>query len=262
MTKTRIALAVAALLATATFASADELRIFSTTGVQNGLEPLLPQLEKATGMKVNVTWNTAAQLVKRIQAGEHADVYIMTHQSYEVLAKENQIMANTGSTFASSGIGIAVKKGAAKPDISTPEKFKQALLNAKAIAYSNPAGGGASGVYLAKLIERMGIGDQIKDKTKFPPVGGSAAKLVVDGEADIALQQMPEVMIIPGVDIVGALPGDYNNVTVYTAGAAIDTKHAEAAKAAVKFLTAPSTQGAFKAKGIDAAPAAAPAKAS
>lgn len=262
MIKSRIALAAVALLAAAAFASADELKIYSTTGVQNGLEPLLPQLEKTTGMKVSVTWNTAAQLVKRIQAGERADVYIMTHQSYEVLVKENQIMSGTGSTFASSGMGVAVKKGAAKPDISTADKFKAAMLNAKSVAYSNPNGGGASGVYLAKLFERLGIADQMKAKAKFPPIGTATANLVVSGEAEIAVQQMPEIMAVSAIDVVGALPADLNNVTIYSAGVAVDTKHADAAKAAVKFLTAPSTQAAFKAKGVDPAPATAPAKAS
>jgi molybdate transport system substrate-binding protein len=260
--RTRIALAVAALLATATFALADELKVYSTIGVQNGLEPLLPQIEKLAGRKLNVTWGTAAALVKRIQAGEQADVYILVHQSYEVLAKDGKAAAGTQSIFASSGMGVAVKAGAPKPDISTPEKFKAALLAAKSVSYSNPAGGGASGVHFGKVMERMGITDAIKAKAKYAAVGVNSATLVASGEAEMAVAQKPEAMAIAGTEYVGDLPGDYNNVTLYTAGVAADTKQPDAAKAVVKFLTAPEAQSFFKKKGIDAAPAAAPAKAS
>jgi len=146
-------------------------------------------------------------------------------------------------------MAMVVKKGAPKPDISTPEAFKQTLLNAKTIAYSDPAAGGASGVYLAKLLERMGIADQMKAKTKHPPPSGNTAVLVVNGEADLAIQQEPEVMSVAGVDMVGPLPDELNNITIYSAGVGVGSQQADAANALIRFLHTPEAAAVFKAKG-------------
>jgi molybdate transport system substrate-binding protein len=258
MTKTvgRIVAAAALLLVQAGFSSAADIKVFSTIGVQSALEELAPKFEKASGHKLNITWGTAAILVKRVQAGETADLMVLTKQSLDALTKDNNATAGTDATFASSGMAVVVKKGAPKPDISTPDSFKQALLNAKAIAYSDPAAGGASGVYFAKLLERMGIADQMKAKTKHPPPSGNSAVLVVNGEAELAIQQEPEVMSIAGVDMVGSLPGDLNNITIYSAGVGKDSKQAEGANALIKFLHTPEAAAVFKAKGLT--PVAAP----
>jgi len=252
----RVAAIAVFLIAQATFAFAAEIKVYSTIGVQAALEELAPKFEKATGNKLTITWGTAALLVKRVQAGESADLYVLVKQSHDTLVKENKATAGPDALFASSGMAMVVKKGAPKPDISTPEAFKQTLLKAKSIAYSNPASGGASGVYFAKLLERMGIADQMKDKTKFPPPSGNAANLVVSGEAELAIQQEPEVMAVAGVDMVGPLPGDLNNITVYAAGVGSGTKEADAAKALIKFLHTPESAAVFKARGLT--PAAAP----
>jgi ABC-type molybdate transport system substrate-binding protein len=143
-------------------AHAAELKVFSTIGVQAALEQLEPQFEKQVGAKLSITWATAAMLVKRVAAGETADCYVLTAQGFDALVKQGKATGGPDSTFASSAIAMVVKKGASKPDISTPDAFKQTLLKAKSIAYSNPAAGGASGVYLAKLLERMGIADQFR----------------------------------------------------------------------------------------------------
>jgi molybdate transport system substrate-binding protein len=252
----RVAAIAVFLIAQATFAFAAEIKVYSTIGVQAALEELAPKFEKAPGNKLTITWGTAALLVKRVQAGESADLYVLVKQSHDTLVKENKATAGPDALFASSGMAMVVKKGAPKPDISTPEAFKQTLLKAKSIAYSNPASGGASGVYFAKLLERMGIADQMKDKTKFPPPSGNAANLVVSGEAELAIQQEPEVMAVAGVDMVGPLPGDLNNITVYAAGVGSGTKEADAAKALIKFLHTPEAAAVFKARGLT--PAAAP----
>jgi molybdate transport system substrate-binding protein len=156
----RVAAIAVFLIAQATFAFAAEIKVYSTIGVQAALEELAPKFEKATGHKLTITWGTAALLVKRVQAGESADLYVLVKQSHDTLVKENKATAGPDALFASSGMAMVVKKGAPKPDISTPEAFKQTLLKAKSIAYSNPASGGASGVYLAKLLERMGIAER------------------------------------------------------------------------------------------------------
>ncbi|MGC2159005.1 MAG: molybdate ABC transporter substrate-binding protein, partial [Pseudolabrys sp.] len=218
--------------------------------VQAALEELAPKFEQATGSKLNITWATAAILVKRVQAGETADLMVLTKQSLDALTKDNKATAGADAVFASSGMAVVVKKGAPKPDISTPDAFKQALINAKTIAYSDPAAGGASGVYFAKLLERMGIADQMKAKTRHPPPSGNSANLVVAGEADLAIQQEPEVMSVAGIDMVGPLPADLNNITAYAAGIGAGSQQADAATALIRFLHSPEAQAVFKAKGL------------
>jgi len=250
MSRTRLAALAALLILQAGFASAAEIKVFSTIGVQAALEEMAPKFEKASGNKLNITWATAAILVKRVQAGETADLFILTKQSLDALLKDGKASPGSETTFASSGMAVVVKKGAPKPDISTPEAYKQALLKAKAIAYSNPAAGGASGVFFAKSLERMGIADQMKAKTKHPPPSGNAANLVVSGEAELAIQQEPEVMSVFGVDVIGAPPGDLNNITSYAAGVGPSTKDPNAAKALIKFLKSPEAAAVFKARGL------------
>jgi molybdate transport system substrate-binding protein len=249
-TISRIAAATALLLAQATFASAAEIKVFSTIGVKAALEELAPKFEKDTGNKLAITWGTAAILVKKVQAGESPDLLVLTKQGLNDLIKDNKVAPGSDAEFASSGMGVVVKHGAPKPDISTPEAYKQTLLKAKSIAYSNPASGGASGVFFAKTLDKMGIADAVKDKTHFPPPSGNSANLVVSGEAELAIQQEPEVMEVSGVDIVGPPPGDLNNITTYSAGVPADSKEPNGAKALIKFLKTPEAAAVYKARGL------------
>lgn len=246
----RIALMAMFVVAQASLAAAAELKIYSTIGVKGAVEQLVPQFEKASGHKLAITWATAAMLVKRIEGGETADVLILTRAAIDTLSKEGKIAPGSEVTLASSGIAVAVKAGAPKPDISTPDAFKQALLNAKSVAYSNPASGGASGVYFARLLDRMGIADAMQAKTKYPPPGGNAADLLLTGEAELAIQQKPEVMDVPGAEVVGLLPGDLNQVTAFAAGIGADSKNADAAKALIKLMQSPEAAAVFRAKGF------------
>jgi molybdate transport system substrate-binding protein len=147
-------------------------------------------------------------------------------------------------------MGVAVLKGAPKPDISTPEKFKQVLLNAKAVAYTDPAGGGASGAYMVKLLEKLGITNEINAKAKLAH-GVPSATLVVKGEADIAIQQLPELLAVPGVEIVGPLPGNLQNVTPFAAGVHVSSQNADAAKALIKFFQTPEAIAIIRSKGLE-----------
>jgi molybdate transport system substrate-binding protein len=246
----RIAAVAAFIAAQLSFATAAEVKVFSTIGVQAALEELAPKFEKASGHKLNITWATAAVLVKRLQAGETADLLVLTKQGLDTMVKENKATAGADAVFASSGMAMVVKKGAPKPDISTADAFKAALLKAKSISYSNPEHGGASGVYFAKLIERMGIAEQLKAKTHYPPPSGNAGNLAASGEAELAIQQEPEVMAVSGVDMVGPLPADINNITTYAAGPGAGTTQAEAANALIKFLYTPKAAAVFKARGL------------
>jgi molybdate transport system substrate-binding protein len=230
---------------------AEQLKVYSTIGVRSAAEELFAQFERVSGHQLAVTWGTAPMLVKRIEDGESADVLVLSRAGIDALGKQSKIAPGTDVTLASSGVGIAVKAGAPKPDISTPEALKQTLLTAKSIAYSEPSAGGASGVYFAKLLERMGIADQMKPKTKYPPPGGFSASLLMTGEAELAVQQKPELMHVAGCEIVGFLPGDLNLITQFAAAIMPDSKNAEVAKALIDFLRTPDAKAAFGAKGLD-----------
>lgn len=253
MTKSmcRLAAVAALLLAQATWASAAEVKVFSTVGIKSVLEELIPRFEKSSGHTVNVTWSTAALLTKRVQSGEQADALLLIKNNVETLLKEGKIMPGTDTLFGQSVFAVGVKSGAPKPDVSTAEALKQSLLAAKGVSYSDPASGGASGVYIAKQIERMGIAEQMKGKTKHPPSGGLSGTLLITGEADIAINSKPELLSVPGVDVVGPLPGDMAFTVVYDAAVQTGAAQAEAAKAFVNYLKAPEAQAVFKAKGYD-----------
>jgi molybdate transport system substrate-binding protein len=228
-----------------------EFVVFSTIGVRSAAELLFAQFDKASGHKLAVTWGTAPMLVKRIESGDTPDVVVLSRAGIEALQKQGKIAAGSDVTLASSGVGIAVKAGAPKPDISTAEALKKTLLAAKSIAYSEPSAGGASGVYFAKLLERMGIAEQMKPKTKYPPPGGFSANLLMTGDAELAVQQKPELLHVAGVEIVGLLPGDLNVITEFAAAIMTGGKNADAAAALIKMLQSPEAAVVFRSKGLD-----------
>jgi molybdate transport system substrate-binding protein len=230
-----------------------ELTVYSTIGVRSAAEDLFRKFENSSGHRLGITWGTAPMLVKRIEGGESADVLILSRAGMDSLLKQGKVAAGSDVALAGSGVAIAVKAGAPKPDISTPDALKQALLNCKTIAYSEPSAGGASGVYFAKLIEQMGIADAMKPKTKYPPAGGFSAALLMTGEAEIAVQQKPELLHVAGAEIVGFLPGDLNMVTHFAAGIMPGCKNADAAKTLIEFLRKPDSKGAFQSKGLEPA---------
>ena len=249
----RIAAIAVLLSAQATFASAAEIKVFSTVGVKSVMEELMPKFEKASGHTLAITWSTAALLTKRVQAGEMPDALILIKENTDTLLKEGKIAPGTENTFANSIFAVGVKAGSPKPDISTPDAFKNSLLAAKAVSYSDPATGGASGVYIVKQFERMGITEQMKGKSKHPPSGGFSGALLANGVADIAINSKPELLSVPGVDVVGPLPGDMAFTVVYAAGVGSGATQTDAAKALVKYLMSPEAQAVFKAKGFDPA---------
>jgi len=228
-----------------------ELQIFSTIAVQTALEALAPQFEAESGFRLRVTWNTAPVLVKRLQGGETADVLILNRAGIDTMIRDGRILPGSEVTLASSATAIAIKAGAARPDISTPEALKQTLLTARAISYTDPAAGGASGIYFAKLLERLGIAAEINAKTKFPPPAGLSGDFLLTGEADLAIQQKPELLQVPGIEILGMLPGDLHMVTVFVAGIEASSPRAATAKALIDFLRSPSAAEVFRAKGLD-----------
>ena len=229
------------------------MKIFSTLAIQGAVETLLPRFEQATGLKPAIEWNTAPVLVKRLQAGETADVLILNRAGMDTMQREGRILAGTEATLASSPTAIAIKAGAARPDISSEEALKQTLRAARAISYSDPAAGGASGIYFGKLLERWGMAEEINAKTKFPPPAGYCAEFLTTGEVDLALQQAPELLHVPGVEILGLLPADLHMVTVFVAGIEVASANVVTGKAFIDFLRSAVARAAFRARGLDPA---------
>lgn len=238
------------LFATAT-ASAAEIKIYSTIGMGSVLKELQPKFEQASGHKLNITWGLAGPLAKRVADGESPDALVAIRGGIDALITSGRIVQPSAVTLALSGVGVSVRSGAPKPDISTPEKLKEALIAAKAIAYSDPAKGGASGVHFAKVAERLGIADMVKAKSKYPDAAGLPGTLLLDGSADLAIAQVPELIEVQGTDLVGPLPGDLQNITTFAGGVVSDAKEPDAAAAFLKFLQTPEAFAIIKAKGME-----------
>ncbi|GEP55711.1 molybdate ABC transporter substrate-binding protein [Reyranella soli] len=228
-----------------------DVKVFSTIAVQSALEALVPQFETANGCRLEITWNTAPALVKRLQGGETADVLILNRAGMDAMMRDGRVLAGSEVTLASSATALAVKAGAPRPDISTPQALTRTLLEARAISYSDPAAGGASGIYFAKLVERLGIAAEINAKTKYPPPAGLCADLLVSGEVELAVQQKPELLQVRGIEILGLLPGDLHMVTVFVACVEASSAEPATGKALIDFLRSPASMAVFRAKGLD-----------
>jgi molybdate transport system substrate-binding protein len=230
-----------------------QVKVFSTIAVQSALEALVPPFEKAKDCRLDIAWNTAPALVKRLQSGETADVLILNRAGMDAMIRDGRALAGSEATLASSATALAVKAGASRPDISTQEALKRTLLAARAISYSDPAAGGASGIYFAKLIERLGIAQEINAKTKYPPPAGLCGDLLVSGEVELAVQQKPELLQVPGIEILGLLPGDLHMVTVFVACVEKSSAEAATGKALIDLLRSPEAAVVFRARGLDPA---------
>src|SRR5580704_7977967 len=201
-------------------------------------EELAPRFEQETGNRLVVNLGPSAQLEKRIGDGEAADVAIVASAGAKDLIARGKIAANGPvADIARSPIGIAVQKGAPKPDISSAQAFKHAMLAAKSIAVSKPVGGGQSGAHMAKVFERLGIADAMHAKAKYGAGGaaGLAGLVVQRGEADIGIQQMAELLAVSGIDVVGPLPAEIQMVTPFVAGIPANATHADAGRAVIDF---------------------------
>jgi len=230
-----------------------EIKVLSTTAMKMVFEALAPDFERDTGNRLAVTLGPSSQLEKRIAEGEAADVAILARAGAEQLSVQGKIMTGSLTDVARSSIGVAVPKGAAKPDISTAEAFKRMLLAAKSVAVSKPIGGGQSGVHMAKVFERLGITEAVQAKAKYGAggAGGLAGLVVLRGEADIGIQQMAELMAVAGIDVVGPLPPDLQSVTTFTAGVPASASHADAGRAVIAYLTTPAAKVVIKGKGLE-----------
>ena len=233
-------------------AAAAEIKVLTTGAFKAVVVALVPEFEKATGHKVVVDNGTVGQLQKRVDDGETFDVLVLSPKGIEDYIKSGKIAAGSNARLAKVGVGIMVKEGAPKPDVSTVDAFKQALLNAKTVGYIDPASGGSSGIYVADLLVKLGIADQVKPKAKLQK-GGHVSDLVKAGEAEVGIHQISEIVGQPGVTMVGPLPTEIQNYTTYAVGLGSGAKQAEAAKAFIKVLTGPPAAAVLKAAGMEGA---------
>jgi molybdate transport system substrate-binding protein len=232
-------------------AQAAELKVLSAIGMRLVMEDLGPKFEQTTGHKLAISFDAGGVVVKRVQDGETADVVMLPQPALERLMRDGKLVAGSETLLARSGIGVAVRKGVSKPDISSPEALKRTLLAAKSITYSNPVLGGASGTHFAKVLDRLGIGSEMKPKTVFSKIPGEVGQLVANGEAEIAVHQIQELISVPGIEIVGPLPGDLQNTIAFSGAIMTGTKEAELGKALINFLRTPDAAAAIKAKGME-----------
>jgi molybdate transport system substrate-binding protein len=246
--KVTMMLAIAGvLIAGAGGALAAEIRVLSTQATEQAYRELVPQFEAATGHKVSTIFTGTLDAQKRLAAGEAYDLIIMAAPAIDDNIKSGRIVAGGRVDLAKSGVGVAVRAGAPKPDIGTTAALKRTLMAAKSIGYST----GPSGVYVAGLFKRLGVADAIAGKLKQTPTGVFVGTLVASGEAEIGFQQVSELSTFPGIDFVGPLPADVQETTVFSAGIATAARNAEAVRAWVKFLTGPQAAAAYRKRGLE-----------
>jgi molybdate transport system substrate-binding protein len=234
-------------------AAAAELKVVSGGAFKQVLNALAVQYQKDSGDRLDITYKTVGQHLDLIRGGrEDFDVAILTPAAIEELAKGGNIAPGTNADLAKTGVGVVVKTGTPLPDISTVEAFKRTLLDAKSVAFIDPKAGGSSGIYIESLLRRLGIADQVNAKAVLVH-GGAVADHVVDGEAAIGVHQISEILAIAGATLVGPLPAEIQNYTVYAAGVGTATKHGAAARALVKFLSGPQALPIIRAKGMQPA---------
>ena len=242
----RTIIGVAVMLPLSATIDAAEIKVLASNGVKAALEELAPAFERESGHKLNIQFGVAVPLKRQIEGGAAFDLAILTTAGIDDLAKQGKVDAATRTNIARSGVGIGIRAGAPRPDISTTEALKRTLLAAKSVSWAKE---GASGVYFASVLQRIGIADQIMPKAILAPSGADVGALLVTGKAELGALLVNELMAVRGVEVVGPLPPELQNYTVFITGVSSGSKDAAAAKALIKFLSSPATGAVFKSQG-------------
>ena len=245
-------LAIAVALSAAGAAQAAEINAFISTAIKAATDELLPPFERANGHSIRASYAPSGALIPRFERGEPVDVFLTDSTAIDALIRRGLVVGGR-SDLVRTGIGIAVRKGAPRPDVSSPEALKRALLAARSVAHASPAGGSITAAHIQGVFERLGIAAQVTPKVKLAAGGpnGRVSALVASGEAEIGLQQVSELHSNPEVEVIGMLPAELQLITIYSAGVTTSAKEVAAAKALIKALTAPSAAPIYKAKGLD-----------
>jgi molybdate transport system substrate-binding protein len=250
MTYRSLAGSLALLLAlTGIYSQAEsaEIKVLSSAAVKEAYVELAPDFEKSSGHKLSTVWDGTANIVKRLRAGEMFDLVIIPPGDIDRLISEGKLASGSRTDFVKSGIGIAVRAGMPKPDVSSGEAVKNAVLAAKSVAYSS----GPSGNYIAGLFQKMGIAEQIKGKVTQTPSGVQVGEVVARGDVDLGFQQVSELLHVKGIEYLGPLPSDIQHITVFSAGVHAGSKEQEAAKTLIKFLTSPEAAASIRKAGLE-----------
>lgn len=237
----RLFLALIVILAVAGAAArvvAEEIRVLAAGAVQAAVEKLRPGFERDSGHVLTVSYDTVGALRDRATRGEAADVIILSAAGIDALDTQSRLLAGSRRVIGSIGVGVAVRKGAPVPDISTPDKLRAALLAARSIAHADPARGATAGMHFARVIERLGLKDVLRERITVLPFGGEIAEAVAQGRFEIGISQASEIATHPGVVLAGRLPGELALDTVY-AGARL-REGREAGRQLLEFLTGPA----------------------
>jgi molybdate transport system substrate-binding protein len=227
-----------------------EIRILSSNILRGVLLEITPQFERETACKLTITYGPPGQIRAKLRSGDRADLVLLGAPGIKELQHEGLVVAESRIDIATNRIGVAVQAGAAKPDIGSVEAVKRLLLDARSIVYTDPAVGGRSGIHFAKVIDRLGIADQLRAKSILND-GSLSAELVARGEAEIAIQFISEIVPVQGVQLVGPLPEELQDITVVAGAITRNAENPVVAKALVDFLTSPSAIPSIKARGME-----------
>jgi molybdate transport system substrate-binding protein len=223
------------------------MRVLCTNGMKSVLLDLVPEFERTTGTKVVITWGSANGLMKELETGAAGDLAILTAETIEELVSRGKVVAAGRVDLARSGIGVAVRKGANRPDIGSPDALKRALIAAKSVAHSKT---GMSGIYFPTVLARLGIADEMKPKIVTPDSGTPIGEVVAKGDAEIGIQQISELLPVDGIEIVGPLPDALQKITTFSGGVLAAAKEPDAAKALLEFVASRSP-ALLKRKGLE-----------
>jgi len=230
-----------------------EIKIMSAGAVESMVRALGAEFERETGNRLNLVFNTAGSLRDRIKGGEKADLVILPPSAIDALDKPGMFVPGSRKDLGRTVTGVAVREGAPAPDISTPDAFKQALLKARVVSYTDPKAGGSSGTFFAGLLQKLGIADAVNKNAILGKRGYEVAQAVADGRADIGTTFISEILTVKGAKVVGPLPGELHNVNTYTAAIPASTACPEQAKALLSALSSPVTAPRWVAAGLEPA---------
>ncbi len=243
----RIATCLVASFGFAVTAIAAEIKVLAPNAAKESVTEAISLFEKTTGHKVTVLWTGTEAITKRVADGEAVDLVVNAAQNIDRQSKDGKLVAATRTDFARSGIGVAVPSASARIDVSTADALKSALLSAKTVVVSS----GTSGRHMVEVFAKLGIGDQVKSKTKQPPSGAQIADFLAAGDADIGFQQISELLHAKGINYLGPVPAELQNYTIYSAAIHAGSTSADVSRALLAALRAPSTQAVVRASGMD-----------
>jgi molybdate transport system substrate-binding protein len=229
------------------------IKVLSAGAVQSMVEALGQEFERASGNTLDLIFNTAGSLRDRVKSGEAADLVILSESIIAALDKSGMFVPGSIINLGRTVTGVAVREGAPVPDISTPEAFKQALLKAKTVAYTDPKAGGSGGIMFAAMLQRLGIAEAVNKKAVLGKRGTEVARSIAEGRAEIGTTFISEVLPVKGVKVIGPLPGELHTANTYTAAIPAGSPNHATATALLRALTDPATRARWLAAGLEPA---------